>query len=123
VPDTPPIPHAEVGRLITAYLGPERRSGSRPAVCYQAEHFEETLARTRFGEPKVVHAPGRPHIVRDVDGVIAGYLSMSFAAPHLFGTRIQDFVADLRRLLERHSPTGLFWDWPGDTEILIARRQ
>lgn len=121
-PDTPPIPHGDVDRLIRAYLGPERRSGARPAASYQAERFEQTLARTRFGRPRVIYAPGQPDIVRDVDGVVAGYLSMSFAAPHLFGSRLHEFIADLRVLLEHASPTGLFWDWPGDTEILIAKR-
>ncbi|MEV6692678.1 class I SAM-dependent methyltransferase [Micromonospora sp. NPDC051196] len=124
LPDTPPIPHDDVDRLIRAYLGPQRRSGARPATFYQAERFEQTLARTRFGRPRVVYAPGRPDIVRDVDGVVAGYLSMSFAAPHLFGSRLEEFIAELRVLLEHASPTsGLFWDWPGDTEILIAERR
>jgi SAM-dependent methyltransferase len=120
--DTPPIPHEDIDRLIRAYLGPERRSGARPAASYAAERFENTLARTRFGTPRVVYAPGRPDIVRDVDGVIAGYLSMSFAAPHLFGSRLDEFVAELRSLLKEHSPNGRFWDWPGDTEVLIATR-
>ncbi|WP_158244927.1 class I SAM-dependent methyltransferase [Verrucosispora sp. ts21] len=124
LPDTPPVPHDDVDRLISAYLGPQRRSGARPATFYQAERFEQTLARTRFGRPRVVYAPGRPDIVRDVDGVIAGYLSMSFAAPHLFGSRLNAFIAELRFLLEQASPaSGLFWDWPGDTEILIAERR
>lgn len=122
-PATPPIPHEDIDRLIAAHLGAERRSGSRPAASYQsAERFEETLARTRFGRPTVVHAPGRPDVVRDVDGVVAGYLSMSFAAPHLFGTELSSFIAELRALLEDRSPSGEFWDWPGDTEILIAKR-
>jgi hypothetical protein len=70
-----------------------------------------------------VFAPGRPDIIRDADGVIAGCLSMSYAAPHLFGPRLDEFIATLRELLERHSPTGRFWDWPGDTQILIATRR
>ncbi|ROO52602.1 methyltransferase family protein [Micromonospora sp. Llam0] len=124
LPDTPPIPHDEVDRLISAYLGPQRRSGARPVESYQAERFEQTLARTRFGRPRVSYAPGRSDVVRDVDGVVAGFLSMSFAAPHLFGSRLGEFIGELRVLLERASPTsGLFWDWPGDTEILIAERR
>jgi SAM-dependent methyltransferase len=122
LPNTPPIPHDDVERLIRAYLGQERRSGARPAASYQAERFEQTLARTRFGRTRVIYAPGQPDIVRDVDGVVAGYLSMSFAAPHLFGSRLDEFNAELRSLLEDASPTGLFWDWPGDTEILLAKR-
>jgi len=121
-PGTTPIPHDEITRLVQAYLGPERRSGLRPAASYPDERFEKTLARTSFGTSRTVHAPGRPDIVRDVDGVIAGYLSMSYAAPHLFGSRLDAFVADLHRLLTSRSADGRFWDWPGDTEIVIATR-
>jgi SAM-dependent methyltransferase len=121
-PDAPPIPHEDVHRLIRGYLGSELRSGARPAADYSAERFEDTLVRTPFGRPRVTYAPGRPDVVRDVEGVVAGYLSMSFAAPPMFGSRLPDFITDLRALLEQRSPTGYFWDWPGDTEILIATR-
>ena len=63
-----------------------------------------------------------PHLLRDADSVISGYLSMSWSAPHLYGDRLEDFVGDARALLEERSPDGLFWDWPGDTVIVIARR-
>jgi hypothetical protein len=121
-PDIAAIPHAEIRQLVQRYLGRELRSGARSAASYGDERFEDTVARTRFGPPRRVHAPGRPDIVRDVDGVIAGYLSMSFAAPHLFGPRIDEFVADLRRLLVERSASGRYWDWPGDTEVVIAVR-
>ena len=120
-PDYPPIPHDEVHELIRLYLGPRRRAGqgfrSTPP-----DRYEDGLARTRFGKPRVIFAPGRPDIVRDVDSVLAGYLSMSYAAPHLFGDRLDAFASDVRALLTRHSPSGLFRDWPGDTEILLARK-
>lgn len=121
-PNTPPIPRDDVDRLIRSYLGDKRRSGARLASSYPSERFEQTLARTPFGTPRVAYAPGRPDLVRDVDGVIAGYLSMSYAAPPLFGTRLGDFTNDLRTLLEQQSATGRFWDWPGDTQVLIATR-
>jgi SAM-dependent methyltransferase len=118
----PPIPHDEVRELISRYLGPERRSGQRPASRFGSERLEATLARTRFGPVKIIRAPGRPDITRDVDGVISGYMSMSYAAPHLFGVHLDAFVADLRRLLEARTTTGRFWDWPGDTVAIVARR-
>lgn len=60
--------------------------------------------------------------MRDVDEVLSGYLSMSYAAPHLFGDRLAAFENGARRELIAHSTSGRFWDWPGDTEILLARR-
>jgi len=62
-------------------------------------------------------------LVRDTESVLAGYFSFSSSAPHLFGDRVEDFAADLRELLASRSAEGLFWDWPGDTEVIVARRQ
>ncbi|MGI8668068.1 MAG: class I SAM-dependent methyltransferase [Jatrophihabitans sp.] len=120
---TVPIPHDQIRELITTFLNSELRSGNRLVADYSVERFEHTLKRTSFGATRTVFAPGRPDIIRDGEGVLAGCLSMSYAAPHLFGPRLAEFSAALRELLERHSPTGQFWDWPGDTEILIATRR
>jgi SAM-dependent methyltransferase len=120
---TSPIPHDEIRALIMGFLNSELRSGQRLVADFSVEPFKRTLERTSFGAPRTVFAPGRPDIIRDVDGVIAGCLSMSYAAPHLFGARLDEFTAHLRELLQRHSSTGLFWDWPGDTQILIATRR
>lgn len=119
----PPIPDDEVQQLISVYLGVERQSGRVSANRFSTERFETTLERTRFGRPTTVHAPGQSHITRDVDGVISGFLSMSYAAPHLFGDHLDDFVADLRNLLEEKTTTGRFSDWPGDTAAIIARKR
>jgi SAM-dependent methyltransferase len=118
----PVIPDLEVQALITAYLGADRRSGQGPASRFGSERFEQTLERTRFGVPTTIHVPGRRDITRDVDGVISGYLSMSYAAPHLFGDRLDDFVDELRTLLKAATSTGRFWDWPGDTAAIIGRK-
>jgi SAM-dependent methyltransferase len=114
-PGRPPIPHEEIGRLIQRYLGP-------PPLRAPAERWEVSLRRTRFGAPRLVFAPGAPDYVRDEDSVVANFFSMSTSAPPLFGQRRAEFEADLRALLRAHSPTGLFWDWPGDTEIVLAQR-
>ena len=86
--------------------------------------FEDVLARTRFGAPRRIFVPalGIPDLVRDSESVLSGYFSMSFAAPHLFGDRIDDFAREVRELLASRSPDGVFWDWPGDTEVVLARK-
>ena len=59
--------------------------------------------------------------MRDSESVLAGYFSTAFSAPHLYPDAGEQFAQDARALLAEHSPNGLFWDWPGDTEIVLAR--
>jgi SAM-dependent methyltransferase len=117
-PGHPPIPHEAIRALIERYLGPQRRAG-QGFSSWPTERFEDFFARTRFGAPRRLYAPGRPDIVRSIDDVLANYFSMSYAAPHLFGDKRTEFETAVRAELTRHSPSGLFWDWPGDTEILL----
>jgi SAM-dependent methyltransferase len=120
-PVFPRIPNDEILSLIDSYLGPRRRSGQSYAAP-PTDRWEAALSRTSFGQSREVFAPGRPDIVQDVDGVLANYLSMSYAAPHLFGDRREDFVRDGRQLLSDRSPSGLFWDWPGDTAVVVGTK-
>jgi hypothetical protein len=43
-------------------------------------------------------------------------------APHLFGDRVEEFASEVRELLRERSPEGVFWDWPGDTEVMLVRK-
>jgi hypothetical protein len=70
----------------------------------------------------VIFAPGIPDLVRDSESVLSGYFSMSSSAPHLFGDRITDFATEVRELLASRSPDGVFWDWPGDTAVILANK-
>ncbi|HEY3228875.1 MAG TPA: methyltransferase domain-containing protein [Roseiflexaceae bacterium] len=120
-PGYPPIPHDAIRALIERYLGPRRRAGQGFAAP-PADQIEDALARTRFGAPRRIFCAGRPDIVQDIDAVLANYFSTSFAAPHLFGDQRERFEADVRAELAARSPSGLFWDWPGDTEIILASK-
>jgi SAM-dependent methyltransferase len=120
-PAHPPIPHDEIHALVDRYLGARRRAG-RGFRDAPTDSSADALARTRFGRPRTVFAPGRADVVQDADTVLASFLSMSFAAPRLFGDRLSDFAADVRELLAARSPTGRFRTWAGDTEILLAVR-
>jgi hypothetical protein len=84
--------------------------------------FEDVLVRTRFGAPRAIFVPGIPDLLRDSESVLAGYFSMSGSAPHLFGDRAGEFAGEVRELLASRSPEGMFWDWPGDTEVVLARK-
>ena len=119
-PGPPPIPHAEIRALVEKYLGSTRRAGQGVSPV-RAHRFEDVLVRTRFGAPRSIFVPGIPDLLRDSESVLSGYFSMSSSAPHLFGDRAEDFAGEVRELLASRSPEGVFWDWPGDTEVVLAR--
>ncbi|MBA2363642.1 MAG: class I SAM-dependent methyltransferase [Chloroflexia bacterium] len=120
-PGPPPIPHAEIRALVQKYLGSTKRAGQGTAPI-RTHRFEDVLARTRFGTSRVLFIPGIPDLVRDTESVLSGYFSMTYSAPHLFGDRVEAFANEVRELLRARSPEGLFWDWPGDTEVILARK-
>jgi SAM-dependent methyltransferase len=118
-PGPPPIPHTEIEALVEKYLGSTRRAGQGMAPV-RPHRFEDVLVRTRFGAPRSIFVPGIPDLLRDNESVLSGYFSMSSSAPHLFGHRVEDFASEVRELLTSRSPEGIFWDWPGDTEVVLA---
>jgi SAM-dependent methyltransferase len=120
-PGAPPIPHDEIRALVQKYLGSTRRAGQGSAPV-RTHRFEDVLVRTRFGAPAEVYAPGIANWLRDSESVLSGYFSMSWCAPHLFGDRADAFAAEVRALLASKSPGGMFWDWPGDTAIILSRK-
>jgi hypothetical protein len=117
-PGPPPIPHDELNALVEKYLGPRRRAGQGFAA--ETERYADVLVRTRFGQPKLVIAPGIPDLLVDSESVLSFYFSTSYAAPHLFGDELDSFAGDARALLASRSPDGVFWNWPGDTEVILA---
>jgi SAM-dependent methyltransferase len=120
-PGYPPIPHDEIRALVAKYLGSNRRAG-QGIVPERTHRFEDVLVQTRFGVPQRFFVPGIPDLLRDTESVVSGYFSLSSAAPHLFGDRLDEFAAEVRALLAGRSAAGLFWDWPGDTEVVLARK-
>jgi SAM-dependent methyltransferase len=120
-PGAPPIPHDEIKALVAKYLGSTRRAG-QGTTRERTHRFEDVLARTRFGVPQQLFVPGIPDLLRDSESVLSGYLSLSSSAPHLFGDRLDDFAGEVRALLASRCTEGIFWDWPGDTEVIMARK-
>jgi SAM-dependent methyltransferase len=121
-PGPPPVPHAEIHSLVEKYLGSTRRAGHGAARVRARSADEDAIARTRFSGPRVIFAPGIPDLVRDTESVLSGYFSMSWSAPHLFGDRVEAFATEVRGVLRARSPEGVFWDWPGDTKVILARK-
>jgi SAM-dependent methyltransferase len=111
----PPVPHEVIEQVLVGWLG-----RGKPPPDPNREPYHDLLARTRFGPPERLLLPGRADLIRTVDEVIDNYLSTSFAAPDLFGDHLPQFRSALANELRRHTDTGCFWEWPGDTEVLIA---
>jgi SAM-dependent methyltransferase len=121
-PGPPPIPHEDIRALVGRHLGSRQRAG-QGVRAQRAHRFQDVLVRTRFGEPRVLFVPGIPDLVRDSESVLAGYFSLSSSAPHLFPDGGEAFARDVRALLKDRSPEGQFWDWPGDTEIVLCEKE
>jgi len=117
----PPPPRAAIEELLQQYLGSERWTAHARRLGRQDERAR-VLDRAGFVGPEQVHAIGRETFVRSADDVIAFFYSYSHAAPHLFGARLAEFEADVRRVLADASPSGLFCEESRDTDALIWRK-
>lgn len=118
----PSPPRDRITQLVQAYLGPERRAGQAVVPGGSTPSQEEVVFRAAgLTGPEVVPVAGGDVFERSEDEVIASVLSLSSAAPHLFGDRLSDFVADLRRLLRTVSPRGRFSEQLGDMRLSLWR--
>ena len=58
---------------------------------------------------------------RSLEEVVSAVFSLSGSAPHLFGDRLADFEQDLRALLLRAAPGGVFAERRGEIAAVIWR--
>ncbi|MFE4371569.1 class I SAM-dependent methyltransferase [Streptomyces sp. NPDC056835] len=117
----PGVPYAAINDLVGQYLGPVRRAG-RGVLRYGTPSGEAAvLGRAGFSGPERYVVPGGQALERSCDEVVALVFSTSSSAPHLFGTRRDDFEADLGRLLRETSRAGRFSERQPSTEVFIWR--
>jgi len=103
-----------------AYLGEDRRAGQ--GIRNSSPDDEAAVFRAAgFAGPELVVVPDGRTIVRSADDLVAETFSLSSTAPHLFGDRLSEFEADLRRVLAEASPDGTFAVRPPDNELKIWR--
>jgi len=118
----PAPPRERITELIRAYLGPQRRAGQQVVVGGSTPDNEEAVFRAAgFAAPEVLPVPGGDVFERSEDQVVAAVLSLSSAAPHLFGDRLTDFVDDLKQLLRAASPARLFSEQLQDMRLFLWR--
>ncbi len=116
----PPPPREAIRDLIRRYLGAERRAGQSTGFVSPGNE-EAVWAAAGYDGPDIVQVPDGRILDRSVDDVVAGTLSMSSSAPHLFGDRLESFESDLRAILQGASPAGFFTVALADNRLRIWR--
>jgi hypothetical protein len=118
----PAPPHDEIAKLVRRYLGPHRRAGQQTVVADEPPGGEEVALRgAGFIGPDIVPVAGGDVFVRTEDAIVSTVLSLSSSAPHLFGDRLPEFVADLRALLRATSQDGVFSEQLQDMRLFFWR--
>ncbi|MFN8516035.1 MAG: class I SAM-dependent methyltransferase [Chloroflexia bacterium] len=115
-------PRAAMAELVKRYLGPVRRAGQGVLLHGTPGDEAAVLRRAGFPEPEIVVVDGHAVFERSIDDLVALVFSNSASAPHLFGPELVEFEAELRALLAAASPSGLFAELTGDTELRIWRK-
>jgi hypothetical protein len=82
---------------------------------------DEIFRSAGFSGPTRVEPDTAAVVPRSEDEIVASTVSLSSAAPHLFGARLPEFERDLRRLLRRVSPSGRFAERTRDIALDIWR--
>lgn len=118
----PAVPEASIDDLRRRWLGPNRRAG-RGFRDTSPSGEDDVFQSAGFAPEQNVVVPDGRIITQSADDVVAWVLSTSSTAPHLFGDRLEDFVADLRSLLREASPEGLFSVALSDNRLRIRRRR
>ena len=112
-------PYEEIRDLIRHYLGPVPRAG-QGVLRYGTPDGEAIVLRNAgFRGPERIQISAGGMQVRNADDLVAWVYSLSGSAPHLFADRRAEFETDLRHLLQNAAPSGLFAEWPPDTEVFV----
>jgi SAM-dependent methyltransferase len=124
----PRPPRGEIDDLVKRFLGPRRRAGRGtlpPRTSDEAAVGREEsaiYAAAGFTGPTRFEVPGAV-VVRSIDDVVASVFSLSSAAPHLFGDRVDLFEAELRDLLAGAGPEGRFSEQMREIAVDVWRVQ
>lgn len=114
-------PRIDMADLVRRYLGPHRRAGQRIVEADPPSDEDTVFLAAGFHGPERVEVPAGDIFIRTEDEVVASVLSLSSAAPHLFGPRLPEFVDDLRSLLREASPDGRFAEQQRDITLTLWR--
>ncbi len=118
----PQPPRGAMRALVVRYLGSQRRAGCSVLPTGEPPSGEDAVIRAAgFTEPQRLEIGGGVVHERTEDEIVASVFSLSSAAPHLFGGRVAEFEAELRRLLRGSSPQGSFCEVAQPIAVTIWR--
>nr|WP_042181927.1 class I SAM-dependent methyltransferase [Kibdelosporangium sp. MJ126-NF4]CEL14105.1 putative methyltransferase [Kibdelosporangium sp. MJ126-NF4] len=115
----PAPPWERIEELVARYLGPVRRAGQGFLPRGTRGGEETVMRRAGFTGPTRIVLDERRVAERDLDEIVSAVFSLSRSAPHLFGTRLGEFEADLRRVLGEAAPDGRFAELTTSIEVVI----
>jgi SAM-dependent methyltransferase len=99
----PSPPYEALGELSRRFVGAVPTRSGGPGTSGESEVYRAA----GFSDPTTITVP-RPVVTRTVDEIVAAHLSLSSSTPHLYGDRLDEFLAEARALLLAASPTGEF---------------
>ncbi|MDX2973057.1 class I SAM-dependent methyltransferase [Kribbella solani] len=115
----PRPPWDAIDALVARYLGPVRRAGQGVRLNGALPDEEEIMKAAGYEGPDRLIVGGDEIEDRTVEQLIASVFSLSSSAPHLFGTRLPDFEAELRELLTSTADHGRFAERRREIETVI----
>ncbi len=115
----PAPPFEFMAQLVRQYLGEARRAGQGTLPRGTPSGEREIVERAGFEGYERLLVPSGSVIERSTDDVVASLFARSDSAPHLYGEQVGQFERDLRSLLHKVSPQGVFAERLPDTMIWI----
>ena len=119
-PPTDELGHAEdaIREVVAQFLGPRRRAGSG-TYDHPIDHHERVLERSAFSNVESWRHPWNRSWT--IDELTGHTLSLSWAAPPLFGERLPEFEEAVRARLAELYPSGLIHE-ESEVEVVTATR-
>lgn len=102
-----------VRAVVQDFLGPERRAGNS-TFQHHNRPYSEIMEESPFHQVEEVRVP--VHRTWSTSSILGYLYSTTFAAPQLFGNRLDDFETAVKKVLAEHNADDVF---PEDNEFLI----
>jgi SAM-dependent methyltransferase len=127
VPGADPLPYPrppwdDIKALIADYLGTTRRAGRGTLPAGTRSGEEDVMRDAGYRGPERIEVHWEQEVAtRTLDEMVSAVFSLSGSTPHLFGEQVGRFESDLRALLTKTSPDGVFAERMREIELVIWR--